>query len=784
MTKLLKSCVVALLISSAAHGQYQYSRIKIDLHNRDISDIAKLGLEADHGIYLKNQYLINDYSESELRILQKNGIGFEMLIGDVQEYYRNGQTTESHRFTRDCEGLSLKSTHKKPKNFYLGSMGGYFTYAETWQQIDRMRLKYPELVSQYQPIDTFRTFEGNPIRFLKFGINPGSSNLGKPKTLFTALHHAREPLGLSQMIYFMWYLLENYENDAEIKALLDNTELFFVPIVNPDGYLFNELSNPEGGGMWRKNRRINADSTIGTDLNRNYGYAWGADNTGSSPDPNSEVYRGEAPFSEPENQALRFLCQKYHFGTALNYHSFGNYLIFPFSYNDQPADPAFFNISDVIAKQNNYVIGTSSQTVSYRTNGSSDDWMWGSENIYSMTPEVSSEGFWPDSSLIRELCAESLNMNLRSAQIAGSYATLRPVSVPPVVQKNDEFAYDVQRLGKTDSVFFISLLPLSNNILTKAESKRVSLSPFEKTMIKFNVALKTTILEGDKVSWVLTMRDSLNTFSHVDTVKCIHGGKLIFSEQADKTDGWKNTGNNGNWTITQSTFKSSPSALTDSPLGKYSAGCNAVMRTSNYITLPKKEKIFLRFWAKWEIEKGVDYANVSISENNFSYTYLCGKHSHPGTYQQIDGEPVYDGISDWVQEEIDLSEYAGKKILLRFSMVSDFTNQMDGIYIDDIEIVAQLENQQSTRVIGIDPVEFESTVYPNPANQRIKLKTPLSGAVVKLELFDISGVNVLQIFTEKTETEIDLSTLPAGCYILRITSDEMKTVSTGKFIKI
>jgi carboxypeptidase T len=71
---------------------------------------------------------------------------------------------------------------------------------------------------------------------------------------------------------------------CEVKNLVDNYELYFVPAVNPDGYKYNEQISPNGGGMWRKNRRNNGGS-FGVDINRNFGYMWGIDNNGSSPNP-------------------------------------------------------------------------------------------------------------------------------------------------------------------------------------------------------------------------------------------------------------------------------------------------------------------------------------------------------------------------------------------------------------------------------------------------------------------------------------------------------------------
>ncbi len=120
---------------------------------------------------------------------------------------------------------------------------------------------------------------------VKISDNP-NVNETEPEVLYTALHHAREPVGAMQMLFYMYYLLENYDNDPFIQALVDNTEMYFVPVVNPDGYVYNQTTNPNGGGMWRKNRRNNGSAGLyGSDLNRNYGYMWGYDNNGSSPYP-------------------------------------------------------------------------------------------------------------------------------------------------------------------------------------------------------------------------------------------------------------------------------------------------------------------------------------------------------------------------------------------------------------------------------------------------------------------------------------------------------------------
>ena len=143
-------------------------------------------------------------------------------------------------------------------------------------ELDQMHQLYPNLISARSDIKDptsdenphiHETYEGRFLQWVKISDNP-NDNENEPEILYTALHHAREPGSLQQLIFYMWYLLENYAQDDVIKEILDNTELYFVPCVNPDGYIYNETNDPQGGGMWRKNRYNNH----GVDNNRNYSY--------------------------------------------------------------------------------------------------------------------------------------------------------------------------------------------------------------------------------------------------------------------------------------------------------------------------------------------------------------------------------------------------------------------------------------------------------------------------------------------------------------------------------
>ena len=74
-------------------------------------------------------------------------------------------------------------------------------------------------------------------------------------------------------------------------------------MVNPDGAEY-DIS---GGKFhfWRKNRQPTpGTASIGTDLNRNFGYHWGGGGRTSS-NPAAITYRGPGAFSAPETRAMR-----------------------------------------------------------------------------------------------------------------------------------------------------------------------------------------------------------------------------------------------------------------------------------------------------------------------------------------------------------------------------------------------------------------------------------------------------------------------------------------------
>lgn len=417
----LSVCLV-LFGAVSAQEKMRFVRSKVYCNDSQLSQMAAMGVGTDHLGEVTREYIVGEFSEWEMVQINSLGLKSEVLIEDMEVYYRE----------RNLNICGFETTNIAPQGFNYGSMGGYLTLEEVEKELDSLYAQFPTLITSKSSIGN--SYEGRPIWMVKISDNPEWDE-NEPEALFVGLHHAREAITVTEMIYFMQYLLNQYGTDPHITYLLQNRELYFVPIMNPDGYVYNEMLSPTGGGMWRKNRRDNGDGTFGVDLNRNYGFQWGIDDIGSEPFTYSERYRGAEAFSEPETQAIRDFCNSRTFRTALNAHSYGNLLLNPWGY--QPVacpDEGLFHVrGERMTRENNYTFGQG-PIILYPVNGESNDWMYGEQDtkpkIMSVTPETGTQddGFWPLQTRILPLCEEMLPVLLDNAWFAGEYLLSKPVT--------------------------------------------------------------------------------------------------------------------------------------------------------------------------------------------------------------------------------------------------------------------------------------------------------------------------------------------------------------------
>ncbi len=766
--KYLFTILMALTLFGVSSAQEQtvYKRVQISLEGKTMQQLAATGIDVTEGSYKKDLFLVTDLSVEEINRVVEAGFSVKSLIEDVGMFYR--QRIESEAATPINRDPSVE--FPVPANWEYGSMGGFYTYDQVLAKLDFMASQWPELITLRQPIDPLNPSHlGNPVWFVKISDNPNETE-DEPQVLYTSLIHAREGIGVQQMIYFMLHLLENYASNPEIQSLVNSRELYFVPVANPDGYLYNQQTDPGGGGMWRKNRRNNIGS-FGVDINRNFGYKWGLDNNGSSPNPSDLTYRGPAPFSEPETSNLKTFAENHEFKIALNYHSYSNLLLYPWGYTDQPCpdDAIFYAHATMMTRDNHYVYGPGSSTI-YPTNGGSDDYMYGdTENknaIFSYTPEVGNDGdgFWPSINRIIPLCQENMIQNMLAAHLSGNYASVTDKTDALTGQRDFYFHFDLQRLGfGNPDNWIVSISPLDDHIVSVGDPVVLpQLGMLEIVSDSILINLQSSVQSGTEFRFLLTV-DNGETIT-TDTITKMFGNTLVLLDDAcDQTANWTTTG----WGITTSSFVSAPASITDSPFGEYGNNANSMITLSQMIELPETPYANLSFWAKWEIEAGWDYVQLLIKPSgSLSWTPLAGKYTKAGNSNQLPGQPLYDGSSAWVKEEIDLTPFAGTAFQLRFVLTSDGSVTEDGFYFDDMKIVMlNVETALPETSAGAGCV-----LFPNPAAQSVTLVNDTSfetGEVITVT--DIHGKIVLTqaVFNEAKSITLPLNKLAGGVYFVR-----------------
>ncbi len=344
----------------------------------------------------KGQWLELVTHADEVSELREAEFIVEVLIEDIEEHY---------------------ARQRKGENF-----GDLYTYSEMIDELDAIHTAYPDITTARDSIGS--THEGRALWAIKVSDNPDVQE-DEPEVLFDALHHAREPITVSVVLNTLNYLCANYGSDPEVTFLVDNRQIWFVPIVNPDGYIYNENNYPNGGGMWRKNRRVISGDTLGVDNNRNYTYQWGG--SGSSSDPDAEDYRGPSAGSEPENQGMMNFIENHEFVAQNSYHSVVGCILIPWGYTSSscPDDSLYRLLGAEMARDSGYEVGTAWDILVYLASGGAFDWSYGDTlakpRIFAFSTEVGGSTWWPMDSEIPGLVAENLHSDLYLIRIAGAY---------------------------------------------------------------------------------------------------------------------------------------------------------------------------------------------------------------------------------------------------------------------------------------------------------------------------------------------------------------------------
>jgi len=806
--KLLLSIMIIITISAFPQN---FKKIKIFINsNSDLQKVYSLYIDLEHSSSDKEGELILFVDENEFQSISNSGLNYEVLVDDWFAYYK------SLPVPSEAEKELIKMESEKyysVTGFDFGSMGGYYTLAEIEADLDEMFQLYPNLITQKFSIGT--SIEGRTIWAVKISDNP-NINENEPAVGFDALVHAREPQSMATQMYFMWYLLENYGTDPEATYLVNNREIYCVPCFNPDGYEYNRQNNPNGGGMWRKNRRNNGNGCYGIDLNRNFSYKWGYDDIGSSPDPCDETYRGASAFSEPEAEAIRDLANLKNYGTHFNMHSYGGYILYPWGYIDSETldSLTYREFAQLLTSYSGYAYGSGSQLLGYPSNGAIRDWMYGEQftknKTFGYTIEIgnSSDGFWPQQSRIFPLAQQNLLTMIYQSLLAGEYVQLtNPNFINKYFLPSDfvQLSPEYKNLGlATAHNLHFELSSPSQYVNTKTffvelDSIEAGTSVILSPSLSFLIDNSAPIEE--EIPIILTTKVN-NEIAAVDTINIIIGFPVFMFEDTSNnpTTYWtitKTPASSPQWDSTYKSFYSEPNSYTDSKNGNYANSATVTMTLTNPLNLTGYTNPRLSFQTKYDIESNVDYGQVQISTNNgTSWISLTGRYTEPGQGSfQPAGEPVYDGLENyWIKEDISLASYISSQFKIRFRLRTNSSNRRNGWYVDDIGVFIYTN---PTNILTDEKPVYKFSLehnYPNPFNPSTTIRYSIpkvitSGAkqsqIVTLKVYDVLGNEVATLVNEEKpagsyEVEFDAKDLSSGIYFYKLQAGNF--IETKKMI--
>jgi hypothetical protein len=231
----------------------------------------------------------------------------------------------------------------------------FHNYNSLTTELQNIASNYPSITNLYS---LGQSVQGRTIWGLKITDNPNIEE-NEPEVRICGCHHGNELMSVELPLLLALLLVENYSINPDITDLIDNREIWIIPMVNPDGRMLIQ--------------RRNANNV---DLNRDYGYMW--DGSGGSP----------SPFSQPETQVIRHHALENNFVLSLSYHTTAAYVNYLWNYKPQltPDDDLIVLLSNQYATSSGYT--AINGYAWYQCRGDTNDFSYGCRGDIDWTIET------------------------------------------------------------------------------------------------------------------------------------------------------------------------------------------------------------------------------------------------------------------------------------------------------------------------------------------------------------------------------------------------------------
>ncbi|MBM4399316.1 MAG: T9SS type A sorting domain-containing protein [Candidatus Cloacimonetes bacterium] len=709
--------------------------------------------------------------------------------------------------------LQIKQTEAAMKKNLLSSdrtIPGYRSYATMITDLTNLVSLHNDImhlttigtgwgsIYNQQGYTNYSTFN-HDIVAIKISDNP-SVEEDEPAFFFVGAHHAREPLSVEATLSILTDLVDNYNIDPWITNIINNSAIWFVPMLNPDGH---KIVWEQQDIWWRKNIRDNNNNHAfntsnyygygndGVDLNRNYSLGWGF--FSASDDIEYATYHGPAPFSEPETQAFKDFLMSHPFVAGISFHTYSELVLFPYGFTSNLVAPDYTELSSLAVDMANLIPAESGGYYSpipswalYPASGTFDDWAYGNQGIFSYTVELSTE-FIPNASIV-SLVTQRVKPAARKLLERATKSMLTGHVTDAVTRQPLEAVIFVQGIddSPTYRAHYMSKLPfgryyrfLTGNMVWNIRIFAQGYLPFETEV--YISADDVTTLDVSLVPSVLTnLNINIQTYGEIPVQNaCLellgtdieplysdaNGDILIdnfyygFYNIKISKDGFE--------TIYYS------SAITQSSL---------IFLLSNFPFIIYDFETNLSNWSgigNWGLSTQHSYnGNKSLTDSpmgsyqNELTTYI--KTTNPinlGNYQNIclsfyvkcdielDGDycnleysldnqnwnafDYYNGTYNWTRKTYNMNYLRGFSVYFRFRMVANYYQNSDGIYIDDFFIYgnSEVHNYDTTTITLVSDVY----IYPNPLTKEAHISFSVNSKLpsdVDLSIYNTKGQKV------------------------------------------
>lgn len=622
--------------------------------------------------------------------------------------------------------------------------GEYHDYSEITTDLSAWHAAYPAIT---ELISIGQSVQGRELWALKITDNPAVEE-AEAEVVWIGGHHGDETIGVEVCYYVAKYLLENYGTNTQVTWLVQNREIWVIPMLNPDGYTAGS--------------RYNA---TGTDLNRNYLCPNGS-NAGTA-------------FSAPETQAVRDLCLEMNPSTSLQFHAgavYVNYL-WDYTYDPTPDEPMIITLSNGYGSRSGYPVINGADW--YIVEGSCQDWCYQARGEISTTIEVSNSKN-PAASSIDGIVNQNRAAMLYQARKSGKgitgivtdaetgdplYAT---ISIPQIGKDvyTDPAVGDYHRMVQqgtytvtasaegyqSRTVYNVTAnldtFVVVNFALEPPPRGSIAGYVYDGEMNPLAAAVTLTDIGGysavsdagtgyyeinyipvgahdisvSKAGYTSATREDVQVLDGaMATESFMLASPLFYDDFESGLSRWT-----GGWALTASQSHSPTHSMTDSPGGNYANHAYTVITLASPVNLSGATTGVLSFWHRYDTESGYDLCLVQVSTNNGStWTQVA---SYSGSY------------TSWSEVSIDITPYAGtSQFKVRFILDSDSWVTRDGWYVDDVQI------SRDTPTTGVDepetvPGRIALSNHPNPFGLETGIRYQLpASAPVRLAIYDVSG---------------------------------------------